>query len=107
MHIKYILIIFTVFLSLNCDIDDDKYFFQLFPSKDKDKPYQFHAYVEQSKFITINSTDGENCTIIAKEDINESVKKGLSSVYLYKDSIIIKTCFNPDPMVNYSIVYLG
>ena len=97
------IILFLLFL-LNAvansnGILDEKYYFQLYPSKNKDKPFLFHAYTPNSKLLTINSTEGENCQIVKDEEIDEYPIKNLSSVIIFNQTLLIKTCFGPDKIV--------
>ena len=78
---------------------EEKYYFQLFPSESKEKPFLFHAYTPNSNFITVNSTEGETCKILENKTVNEYPIKDLSSVIVYNKSILIKTCFGPDSIV--------
>ena len=78
---------------------DEKYFFQLYPSRDKIKPYLFYMSIHNSRLITINSTEKENCSIIENIKINEYPIKDLSSVFLFNETFLIKTCFGPDKIV--------
>ena len=80
--------------------EEDKNYFQLYPSEDKDTPYLFHIYDLNSVFLTVNSTDGEDMKII-KKDIkeNEIPIKDLSSVIQYKEQFLVKTCFGPNKIV--------
>ena len=78
---------------------DDKFYFQLYPSEIDGKSYLFHAYTPSSLFYTINSTDEDECKIIGKEDVEEKVYKNLSSVMIFNQSLLIKTCFGPDKIV--------
>ena len=94
------------FITIKCDTEDKKFYFQLYPSQDKDKPYLIYAYTPPSNLMTINSTEKENCTIIDNSEINESAIKNLSSVITYKD-LIIKTCFNPDILVEIKNDYVN
>ena len=85
-------------LLLNMVLQQD-YYFQMYPSLDEDKPYLFHAYIQPSEFITINTTEGEECKIIEKKTVTETVTRNLSSVIMYKKDLLIKTCFNPGKLV--------
>ena len=87
------------FIIIECDSGDQKYYFQLYPSQDKDKPYLFYAYTPPSNFMTINTTEKDNCTIIDNSKTTESAIKNLSSVIIYNNDLVIKTCFNPDILV--------
>ena len=88
-----------LFIIIKCDTEDQKYYFQFYPSQDKDKPYLFYAYTPPSNFITFNATEKDNCTIIDNTKITESAIKNLSSVIIYNKDLVIKTCFNPDILV--------
>ena len=80
--------------------EEDKNYFQLYPSEDKEKPYLFHVYNLKSQFLTVNSTEGDDMKII--ENItrtHEAVIKNLSSVILYNDTFLVKTCFGPNKIV--------
>jgi len=90
------LILFILLLKMVLQQD---YYFQMYPSEDEDKPYLFHAYTQPSGFITINTTEGEECKIIEKKTVTETVTRNLSSVIMYKNNLLIKTCFNPGKLV--------
>ena len=80
--------------------EEDKNYFQLYPSEDKDTPYLFHIYDLNSNFSTVNSTDGEDMKIIKKViKENEIPIKDLSSVIQYKEQFLVKTCFGPNKIV--------
>ena len=84
------------------DFLEDKFYFQLYPSINEDKSYLFHAYTPDNKFITINSTEREDCQKIEEIPSNEKPIKGLSSVILFKSDnhkLLIRTCFAPDKIV--------
>ena len=101
LNMKLLLIIIYLLNSvLSYETEEDKNYFQLYPSEDKNTPYLFHIYDLNSIFSTVNSTDGENMTIIknvVKED--EIPIKDLSSVIQYKDQFTVKTCFGPNKIV--------
>ena len=79
--------------------EENKYYFQLYPSEDRDKPYQFHIFNLNSEFSTINSTDGENMKFISTVKRAETPIKHLSSVIKYNNRFLIKTCFGPNKIV--------
>ena len=79
--------------------EENKYYFQLYPSEDRDKPYQFHIFNLNSEFSTINSTDGENMKFISIVKRAETPIKHLSSVIKYNNRFLIKTCFGPNKIV--------
>ena len=78
---------------------DEKFYFQLYPSIDPDQSYLFHVYTPQSTFITINTTEEQVCKVLGTENVNENVKIDLSSVIKFNDTLLIKTCFGPDKIV--------
>ena len=81
------------------DFLEDKYYFQLYPSYNNYRPYVFHTYTYDKKFITINSTDEENCQKIEEKSVNDYPIKGLSSVVSFNKTLLIKTCFGPNRLV--------
>ena len=97
------LLLFLIYLlnsAFSYETEEDKNYFQLYPSEDKDTPYLFHIYDLNSVFSTVNSTDGEDMKIIKsviKE--NEIPIKDLSSVIQYKEQFLVKTCFGPNKIV--------
>ena len=98
---ELLLVIIYVFNTVaSYETEEDKNYFQLYPSEDKGKPYLFHVYNLKSQFLTVNSTEGENMKIIQNiARSNETVKKDLSSVILYDDTFLVKTCFGPNKIV--------
>lgn len=95
-----LLLIYILNIVVSYKTEEDKNYFQLYPSEDKEKPYLFHVYNLKSQFLTVNSTEGEDMKII--ENItrtNEAVIKNLSSVILYNDTFLVKTCFGPNKIV--------
>jgi len=95
---KYILLILQLLYFVDCNIDN-KYFFLLSPSKYKEKPYIINAYIPNSKLLEINTSDGDNGSIIENKSISEIAIQDLSSVFLFKNNLIIKTCFGPNKIV--------
>ena len=95
----YLLIFILINITKNDDTLDDKFYFQLYPSESKEKPFLFHAYTPNSRFITINSTEGENCKILENRTVSEYSIKDLSSVVLFNKTFLVKTCFGPDSIV--------
>ena len=97
---KLILALIFLFESIIADnLVEDKYYIQLYPSKDKTKPYLSHFYTLNSDFFTINSTEEENMIILNKsEKINDTPIKKLSLVSKF-ENFLIKTCFSPDKIV--------
>ena len=100
MNFKSMLILLLFILiqsSIESD-EDNKYFFQIYPSLDQDKPYLFHAQTN-SQLLTINSTEGQNCNIISQSANDESTFKNISSVLIINDSYLIKICFMTNKLV--------
>ena len=95
----FLLIFILINVTKNYESLEEKYYFQLYPSESKEKPFLFHAYTPNARFITINSTEGENCKILENRTVNEYPIKDLSSVILYNKTFLIKTCFGPDTIV--------
>ena len=98
------IIIFLIFILNNIQIKSDdslkeKFFFQLYPSNDDEKPYIFHVYTPTKNFLTINSTEGKNCKIIEDKLVDEYPIIGLSSAHSFNDTFLIKTCFGPNKIV--------
>ena len=84
---------------LSYKLEEDKCYFQLYPSEDKDKPYQFHFFNLNSEFSTVNSTDGENMNIISTQARTKTPIKQLSSVIKFNNRFLINTCFGPKNIV--------
>ena len=101
--LKMKLLTFLIYLlnsALSYETEQDKNYFQLYPSEDKNTPYLFHICDLNSVFSTVNSTDGEDMKIIKKViKENEIPIKDLSSVIQYKDQFTVKTCFGPNKIV--------
>ena len=95
----FLFLFILINLSKNIDELEDEYYFQLYPSESKEKPYLFHVYTPDYRFITVNSTEGENCTIIENKTVKEYPIKELSSVILFNKTLLIKTCFGPNTIV--------
>ena len=96
--------IFFIFLLLiiqrikSDESNEQKYYFQLYPSLDQEEPYYLYAQ-NNKNIIVINSTDGENMNIIEKEAIQENKYGNISSVYLIDDDYLVKTCFGPNKLM--------
>ena len=96
--------IFFIFLLLiiqkikSDESNEQKYYFQLYPSLDQEEPYYLYAQ-NNKNIMVINSTDGENMNIIEKEAIQENKYGNISSVYLIDDDYLVKTCFGPNKLM--------
>ena len=104
MKMKNIHFYLILFFTLNCiikseEILEDKYYFQLYPSLDNGQSFLFYAYTPDSRILIINSTEGDKCSITEGGKINAYPINGLSSVIAFNNSLLIKTCFGPDKIV--------
>ena len=95
---NFILLLFFQVIIKSDNVDENKYSFQLYPSWGEDIPYYFYAQAN-NELMTINSTDGENCNIIERKEIEEYSYKDLSSANIIDDTYLVKTCFGPDKLV--------
>ena len=95
---RLILLLFIIIQSSIESEEDNKYFFQLYPSLDIDNLSLFYVQTN-SQLLTINSTEGENCNIISQSANNEYAYKNISSVLLINDSYLIKTCFMNNKLI--------
>ena len=100
-YIKYLLIIFFLlnFYVKTDDSENYKYFFQLYPSRNQQNPNSLHVYTPNSKFLTYISTESENLKKIEEKEVNDCLYKNLSKVMLYNQTLIVKTCFGPDKIM--------
>ena len=100
---KTLTLIFLYFISftsvLSSQNEEDKYYIQLYPSEDKDKPEELNFFNLKSEYYTINSTDKEDMKITNRVISNETPIKHLSSVILFNKRFLIKTCFGPYKIV--------
>ena len=83
------------------DNNEDKYFFQLYPSIDSNNPH-FLYLQNYEKLLTINATEGDNCKIINENSINEFTYKNISSIIIVNDTYLVKTCFINNKLVEIS-----
>ena len=81
------------------NIDDFQYYFQIYPSQNKEKSYLFHVYTPNYQFLTIDTTKDEKSSIIENKKINEYLYNNISKILLYNETLLIKTCFGPDIIV--------
>ena len=84
------------------EIDENKFFFQLYPSWNLDSPNFFYAQTWEN-LLVINSTEGEYCNITEKKVVNEYYYKNISSASTIDDIYLAKTCFGPNKLIE--IVY--
>ena len=97
-----LIIIYIIFSYpvLSNEFVNDKFYFQLYPSENKDKPEEFNLFNLNSEFYTIDSTDTENMIIInsiVKND--ETPIQNLSSIIEFDNRFLIKTCFKPGKII--------
>ena len=99
---NFILFLFFQDIIKSDNIDENKYSFQLYSSWDQNHPYYFYAHAN-NELITINSTEGENCNIIERKEIEEYSYKDKSSASIIDNTYLVKTCFGPNKLVE--IIY--
>jgi len=81
-------------------MEEDKNYFQLYPSVNTEKPYLFYVENLKGQFSIVNTTDGENMIIVENSTKTDEIPiKHLSSVIQYNDTFTIKTCFGPNKIV--------
>ena len=98
-NMKSLLLLCFLFQMINLyKLEEDEYYFQLYPHEDKTQPNLFHFYNLKPVFYTWNSTEGDIQEINEAEKIDEIPIKRLSSVISVGD-FIIKTCFNPNKII--------
>ena len=95
----FLFLIYTDIIGVDNKEEDFKYFFQLCPSKEKENPYLFHAFIPKNKLLTINTTKEEISKEPESTQTNEYLYKNLSKVFLFNETILVKTCFGPDIIV--------
>ena len=79
-------------------IEDNKYSFELYNSHDNDNPNFFYAQTHKN-LIIINSTEGDDNTIIENKISSEYLYSDISSVSLIDEKYLVKTCFGPDNLM--------
>ena len=99
-NMKSLLLFCFLFNMINLyKLEEEKYYFQLYPPDDKTQPNLFHFYDWKSIFYTWNSTEGDDIQEISYfVKNNETPISKLSSV-LSDGDIIIKTCFGPNKIL--------
>ena len=97
IQIFVLLFIFSRQENINTE-KDEKYLFVLYPSKKNQTPSIFYGNNPNSEFLTINGTN-ENNMKIYKEATNDYIYKNISSVLLYENKYLIKTCFGPNKIM--------
>ena len=95
---KIFIIFLILFGSAICSNNEDKYFFQIYPSVDTNNPHYLYALTNE-KLLTINATEGENCKIISSTSIDESTYKNISSSIIINDTYLVKTCFMNNKLI--------
>ena len=95
---KIFIFFLVLFGSVISSSNEDKYYFQLYPSVDSDNPHYLYALTSE-KLLTINATEGENCKIISSTSVDESTYKNISSAIVINDTYLVKTCFMNNKLV--------
>ena len=95
---KIFIFFLVLFGSVISSSNEDKYYFQLYPSLDSDNPHYLYALTSE-KLLTINATEGENCKIISSTSVDESTYKNISSAMVINDTYLVKTCFMNNKLV--------
>ena len=95
---KIFIFFLVLFGSVISSSNEDKYYFQLYPSVDSDNPYYLYALTSE-KLLTINATEGESCKIISSTSVDESTYKNISSAIVINDTYLVKTCFMNNKLV--------
>ena len=80
------------------EIEDNKYSFELYNSHDNDNPNFFYAQTHKN-LIIINSTEGDDNTIIENKISSEYLYSDISSVSLIDEKYLVKTCFGPNNLM--------
>ena len=91
----FFLILFGSVISSN---NEDKYYFQIYPSVDSNNPHYLYVLTNE-KLLTINTTEGNNCKIISSTSIDESTYKNISSTIIINDTYLVKTCFMNNKLI--------
>ena len=91
----YFIILFS--FSINKSTKDNGYFFNMYPSQSNQTPYIIYANTPFSELLTFNASDENNEMI--SEAIDEYTYSNISSVFLYKNQYLVKTCFGPNKIM--------
>ena len=97
INVKYFLLVLYLFLFINCDTNDEKFFFLLKPPKSQE--IIINAFTPNYNLIAINTSKENNSIIIENKPISETAIKNISSIILFKEKLVIKTCFGPNKIV--------
>ena len=100
---NFIIFLFFQEIIKSDNVEENKYYFQLYPSWGQDTPFYFNAQAK-NELMTINSTDGDNCNILERKTIEENSYIDISSTNIIDDTYLVKTCFGPDKLVE--ILYI-
>ena len=90
INVKYFLLVLYLFLFINCDTNDEKFFFLLKPPKSQE--IIINAFTPNYNLIAINTSKENNSIIIENKPISETAIKNISSIILFKEKLVIKTC---------------
>ena len=80
-------------------LNDEDIKFLLYPSESYEESYGFHIYNYKSEDIFINSTEGENMKKVRTTKTKDAPIINLSSVMIYDNSLLVKTCFGPNKII--------
>ena len=89
----------SINLILSYPLEENDYYFQLYPSENKERPEEINFFTLKSEFYTISTTDAENMKITNKVISNETPIKNISSIMKFDNKFLIKTCFGPDKII--------
>ena len=98
----FILIILLPILINGVNPYEYKYYFQLYSSHEENCPYLFYSQTND-KLLVINSTEGDSCTIIGRNESNVHSYKSISSITLMDKDYLVKTCMGPNKLLEVHI----
>ena len=100
--IKYIfwfLILFNFSVQENANIENEEnYYFTIYPAQDNQSQTILYGNNPFSEILSINRKEG-NQVEIQKEMTNDYIYKNISSVLLYNNQYLIKTCYGPNKIM--------
>jgi len=96
IYVKYFLLVLHLILFINCDTKDEKFFFLLKPPKVQETI--IYAFTPNYNLIAINTLKENNSIIIENKPISETAIN-ISSIILFNNKLVIKTCFGPNKIV--------
>ena len=93
----FLLFIFSIQENINTE-NKEKYLFTIYPFQKNETNTVLYGNTPNSEFLTIKGTNNQDIQII-KESTNEYIYKNISSVLLYENKYLIKTCFGPNKIM--------